>query len=57
MVWIAAPRTSPVITGEGDHAVVERALPRAPSPPHRPNAPSVTFGDTSPVRCRSRVRS
>jgi hypothetical protein len=49
-------KTSPAPAGEGDHEVVEGALPPAPSNGHGPNAPSVTFGDTSPVRCRSRVR-
>jgi hypothetical protein len=39
--------TSPAAAGEGDHEVVEGALPA-----HGPSAPSVTFGDTSPVRCR-----
>jgi hypothetical protein len=33
--------------GEGDHEVVEGALP-----PHGPNAPSVSFAATSPARCR-----
>jgi len=51
MLRMIAFKTSPAKRAEGDHEVVEGALPA-----HGPNAPSVTFGDTSPVRCHSRVR-